>query len=111
MFFARTPLPLSNFMCSLLGINDIKIDKNKNKNKNKDKKLNIVDLMAGNGNITKFISSYHNIFAIEKNETRMECGKHLVPNAKWICCDVFSENLWKVMLKIKLMILFIVLLI
>eukprot|EP01083_Nonionella_stella_P046923 125640_1 len=80
--FARTPLTLSNFMCSLFGINDDK----------KKKSLRCVDLMAGNGNITRFIAKRHQILAVEKKETRLESGSHLVSNAKWVLLDVFSNE-------------------
>ena len=87
--FARTPLTLSNFMCSLFGINN---QKKQSDEYNDENKLNCVDLMAGNGNIARFIAKHHNILAVEKRESRMESGKHLVPNATWIGMDVFCEE-------------------
>ncbi len=60
-------------MCSISDINidrtkisDIKHDNNDDDTINNDKdkyakyRLNIVDLMAGNGNIAQFIAKYHN---------------------------------------------------
>ena len=65
--FARTPLPLAKFMCSLFGINDESMANDEFRAGNR---LKCVDLMAGNGNIARFISKKHSILAVERKEMR-----------------------------------------
>ena len=90
--FARTPLPLGKFMCSLLGINDERQDGDEEVEDEEMNEVKCVDLMAGNGNIARFISKKHYILAVERKEMRLESGKRLVPNATWCGLDVFSDE-------------------
>ena len=56
------------------------------------KKLKVLDMFAGNGNITKEIDPMHEIYAVEWQQDRVRSGKHRAPNAEWIWDDVFLRS-------------------
>ena len=61
-----------------------------------ERPLRILCMFSGNGNIEKetdLLPLSHEITAIEINSDRVRSGKYRVPNAEWICADVFSEDI------------------
>lgn len=61
----------------------------------------IIDVCAGIGMLAyrlKEMDTYNksikSITCIELNEKAVEIGKKLLPDANWICANVFDENLW-----------------
>ena len=82
--FARTPSIPAQIMASL-------IPGHKQSNHN-FKKLKVLELFAGNGNITKYIDDRHEITCVEIDKFRAESGKYWVPNARWLNYDIFDEE-------------------
>ena len=56
--------------------------------------LRACDLMAGTGSLTSWLEVQPNSFllAVDANLHRVTNGQNLVPNATWICADVFSRK-------------------
>ena len=52
----------------------------------------IFDVGAGNGQITKFIPSDRQVYAIERNPLRAERGRQVAPHATWLCEDYLLWN-------------------
>ena len=75
--FPRTPKISCKFMAKLIPSN---------------KKLKVLDMFAGNGNITKEIDRMHEIYAVDWHKHRVRSGEHRVPNAEWIWDDVFLRS-------------------
>lgn len=66
----------------------------------------VIDCCAGIGGLSKAMlirDSYEGniseIICIEQNPQFVEIGRKLLPEARWICADVFDEELWKELTK------------
>lgn len=57
----------------------------------------VLDLCAGEGDLSQFIPTDKELVAVERDEARVARGKQLLPRARWLCTDFrapdFQSNL------------------
>jgi predicted RNA methylase len=59
----------------------------------------VLDICAGIGSLSlavkRFRSTVEKLVCVELNEEFVRVGRKIVPEAQWICADVFNEETWK----------------